>query len=433
MKRNQTMSNREIVFDYLNKATIYEVNLRQYSRNGDIKSFQYHLPRLKSMGVDIIWLMPIHPIGIKNRKGEVGSPYSCMDFFDLNADFGTKNDFKKLVDNIHALGMKIIIDWVANHASWDNKWTETNPEYFEKDTEGNFLSPYDWTDVIQIDHSNIEAHDAMRNAMLYWVREFDIDGFRADMAHLTPLYFWVKCREQLDQIKSNLIWLGETEDRHYFEAFDIIYGWKWMHKSAAFVQQHSSISVLIDFIKQNQQSLPSNSLELFFTSNHDENSWNGTEYEKYGVYSKAFAVLSFLLPFAVPLIYGGQELPNPKRLLFFDKDEIEWKDEMELFSFYQKLAHQRKYGKADHTLHFMDTHEKVLAFKRGNDKEHLFLFLNLDQHDIHIDYALDIENSGYYFNAFTGVVQFIQQALVVKLLPGEFLLLEKINKNSLND
>ena len=166
------------VLEYLSGSTIYEVNLRQFTQKGDINSFMEHLPRLKKMGVSIIWLMPIHPIGIKNRKGSLGSYYCSRNFFDLNEEYGTKSDFKKLVTAVHDSGMKIIIDWVANHAAWDNNWTLTNPDFFLRDDQGEFISPYDWTDVIQIDHNNEAAHDAMRNAMCYWVNEFNIDGFR---------------------------------------------------------------------------------------------------------------------------------------------------------------------------------------------------------------------------------------------------------------
>ena len=223
---------------FLKHSTIYEVNLRQYTKEGTIAAFMLHLPRLKKMGIDIIWLMPIHPIGKINRKGNLGSYYSISDYFDINPEFGTKSDFKKLVELVHELEMKIIIDWVANHAAWDNKWTLTNPDYFSRNAAGQFLSPYDWSDVIQIDHNNEMAHDALRHAMCFWVKEFDIDGFRADLAHLTPLKFWEKAKKITTEIKPDLIWLAETEDAAYHEVFDISYAWKWMHQSESFIKEH---------------------------------------------------------------------------------------------------------------------------------------------------------------------------------------------------
>jgi len=182
------MTKNNSLLQTLDKATIYEVNIRQYTQEGTIEAFIEHLPRLKKMGVDVIWLMPMHTIGKKNRKGSLGSYYSISDFTDINPEFGTKHEFKNLIHEIHALGMKVIMDWVANHAAWDNIWTINHPDFFASNEAGEFLSPYDWTDVIQINHENEQAHDALREAMCYWVKEFDIDGFRADLAHLTPVH-----------------------------------------------------------------------------------------------------------------------------------------------------------------------------------------------------------------------------------------------------
>jgi len=307
------MLNNKKVLDYLSIANIYEVNLRQYTKEGTIAAFMEHLPRLKEMGVEILWFMPLHPIGKINRKGSLGSYYSSSNFFELNPEFGTEADFKNLVKVIHELGMKVIIDWVANHAAWDNNWTITNPDYFVRADNGQFLSPYDWTDVIQIDHNNEAAHDAMRSAMCFWVNEFDIDGFRADLAHLTPLRFWIKARQVTEAIKPDLIWLAETEEPDFYQAFDIVYAWRWMHKTESYFKNAWGLDSLHEVLNEEKRMYPENALQLFFTTNHDENSWNGTEYEKYGVYAKALAVFSFFYPSSVPLIYSGQEIPNQKR------------------------------------------------------------------------------------------------------------------------
>jgi glycosidase len=414
------MTKNSSILQALDKACIYEVNIRQYTKEGTIEAFIQHLPRLKKMGVNIIWLMPMHPIGKTNRKGSLGSYYSISDFMDINPEFGTKSDFKKLVEEIHALEMKVIMDWVANHAAWDNIWTDNHPDFFARNEVGQFLSPYDWTDVIQINHDNELAHDALRDAMCYWVKEFDIDGFRADLAHLTPVHYWVKARMLTESIKPNLIWLAESDDVNYAAAFDVFFSWKWMHKTESFFKNNSSISELIDVLFQQNEPFPSHVKQLYFTSNHDENSWNGTEFEKYGIYAKALAVFSFFYPNGVPLIYSGQEVGNNKRLHFFDKDEIDWNKESHLMDFYQQLSFTRKQLMANDMFEFIPFEEKIFAFKRGDDSGSVYVFLNLDDKEININYAL---TEGSYCNIFDDAQSEIQSHLSALLNPGDFLIL----------
>jgi len=412
------------VFDYLKRATIYEVNIRQYTIEGNFKAFQEHLPRLKEMGVDIIWLMPIHPIGKINRKGSLGSYYSIQNFTEINSEFGTLSDFKNLVDQIHVLGMKIIMDWVANHAAWDNVWTKTNPEYFVQNEMGEFLSPYDWTDVIQINHQNEAAHEAMIASMNFWVEVFDVDGFRADLAHLTPLDFWIKAKQKVDTIKSNLIWLAETEDENYHEVFDISFAWKWMHKTESFCKENQSIIPLKELLFSEKNRISKNGLQLFFTSNHDENSWNGTEYEKYGIFVKAFAVFSFFYSHSVPLIYSGQELPNKKRLSFFDKDTIQWQNELELFSFYQTLSNARKFLPKGDYFHFYDAPERSFIFQRGIGAGALIVMINLN-YEINY-FNLVIEHPVYAINIFTKEKYHFIENIEFELEAGGFVCLQLI-------
>ncbi len=364
-------------YNYLKKAVIYEVNLRQYTHNGDISSFRKHLPRLKKMGVDILWFMPLFPIGFKNRKGLLGSYYSIKNFTEVNPEFGTNDDFKKLVNEIHRMGMKVMIDWVANHASWDNEWTTSHPDYFARNDQGDFFSPYDWTDVIQINHSNPDAHEALKRAMCYWVKEFNIDGFRADLAHLTPLDFWIQARNETSKIKEHLIWLAETEDHDYYNAFDIIYSWKWMHATEDFFNNKRHISLLKEILLSHKTKTNNSSLQLFFTSNHDENSWNGTEFEKYGHYVKALSAFSFLYPFSVPLIYSGQEIPNTKRLLFFDKDEIVWPEKPAFEMFFRNLIKLRKIFHDYELFDFFDGEEQLLGFTKIKNNKSVLILMNV--------------------------------------------------------
>ena len=352
---------------FLRNSNFYEVNVRQYTPEGTFKAFEQHLPRLKDMGVEILWMMPIHPIGVEKRKGTLGSYYSIKNHRAINPEFGTEEDFKDLVIKVHSLGMKIIIDWVANHTSWDNVWTQTNPEFYVKDGEGNFIAPYDWGDVIQLDHNNGNEQDAMIDAMKYWIENFVIDGFRADLAHLTPLSFWIKARQYLTALKKDLIWLAETENINYHEAFDISYTWKWMHATQQFVTGEKTLCYCIKVLSDYKKDFDDKDLRLFFTSNHDENSWNGSEYDKYGIFASAWAVFSILYA-SVPLIYSGQELPNYKRLEFFEKDVIEWAADLKLAHFYKCL----------------------LALRKRNP-----VFINLKAADIYIDELLIAKNIFY--------------------------------------
>ena len=349
---------------FLVNSNMYEVNVRQYTIEGTFKAFEEHLPRLKDMGVEILWMMPIHPIGIEKRKGTLGSYYSIQNHKGINPEFGSEEDFKDLVLKVHSLGMKIIIDWVANHTSWDNVWTQTNPEFFVRDGEGNFVAPYDWDDVIQIDHVSEAEQAAMIDAMQYWITAFNVDGFRADLAHLTPLSFWLKARLQLSAFKKDLIWLAETEEINYHEAFNISYTWRWMHTTQQFVTGEKTLADCVKVLSDYKRDFEEKDLRLFFTSNHDENSWNGSEYEKYGIFAKAWAVVSILYA-SVPLIYSGQEIPNEKRLEFFEKDNLDWKGVVSLHQFYKSLLSVRKRNKVFDNLKAADIiiDENLIQYK----------------------------------------------------------------------
>ncbi|MFC4413093.1 alpha-amylase family glycosyl hydrolase [Kaistella carnis] len=205
--RYQPKENVEITHpEWSKNATIYEVNVRQYTPEGTFKAFENHLPRLKKMGVDIIWLMPIHPIGVQNRKGTLGSYYSVKDFYGINSEFGTMKDFQHLVDKIHAMGMYVIIDWVGNHSAWDNSLATQHPDWYTKTREGNFQPTpwYDWGDVIDFDYDNPDLRKYMTEALKYWVKETNIDGYRADVAGFIPTDFWENARQELDLIKTGI-------------------------------------------------------------------------------------------------------------------------------------------------------------------------------------------------------------------------------------
>ena len=384
--------------------TIYEANLRQFTPGGTFNEFSEHLPRLKELGVGILWFMPIQPIGTKNRKGTLGSYYSISDYTNVNPEFGTLKDFKDLVDKIHELGMYVIIDWVANHTAWDHRWTKEHPGFYTKDEEGNFKAPVkDWEDVIHLDYGNPELWDAMISEMQFWLKETHIDGFRCDMAHLVPTLFWNRARWELQKTK-DIFMLAESENHDLLEyAFDSIYNWKLLHAMNETTAQKITAVDLLATVKNEIEHLPEGATLLNFTSNHDENSWQGSAIERLNYYLEPLSILTFTIP-GTPLIYSGQEAGNYRRLKFFDKDEIEWKVD-KMANFYQQLNDLTKSTEAVKTGELKpiktDAPENILAFGRFTENDHLLVFLNLSPKDISF-YVECGKLNGKYQNVFTG-------------------------------
>lgn len=408
-------------------SNIYEVNIRQYTPEGTFHAFAQHIPRLADMGVEVLWFMPITPISKAGRKGTLGSYYACSDYTNTNPEFGTVNDFKYLVQKAHEAGMKVIIDWVANHTGLDHVWATLHPEYYKKDIDGKFYDTHGWDDVIDLNYYDQPMRRAMIEAMTFWVRECNIDGFRCDMAHLVPLDFWRQARLALDNIKS-LFWLGETEDLPYLDVFDICYAWRWMHHTEKYCKGLLSLQSLADLLQLYRQEYPSGTCPLFFTSNHDENSWNGTEYEKYDGATRPLAVFNATW-FGIPLIYSGQELPNLKRLKFFDKDPIEWSGKNQLHEFYQVLNRLRKQHPAIDTA--KDTQpvriatnadDRALVFVRRYEQRHLLVLLNLSAQPLSLQLT-DGEVNGVFINVFTHKTYAIAPRQTIELKAWEYLVL----------
>ncbi len=371
--------------DWAINATIYEVNLRQFSDEGTFAAFAEHLPRLREMGVDIIWLMPIHPIGEKERKGTLGSYYSVYDYLDVNPEFGTKEEFRELVRQIHDHGMYVILDWVANHTSWDAVWTQTHPELYETDEEGNFIIPpgTDWTDVIQLDFGNPETHRKMHEALEYWVREFDIDGYRCDVADMVPTEFWNEARRRLDAIRP-VFMLAEAESpEHHIHAFEMSYGWETHHQMNQLAAGEITVNDFEQHLEENRERFPDYAYRMQFTSNHDENSWNGTVFERLGDGVEAFGVLAATIP-GMPLVYNGQEAAMDKRLEFFEKDPIEWGD-FPMQDFYTRLLQLNRQNRALYngvhggplTRLSTTADDQMFAFFREKDGDKVIVMINL--------------------------------------------------------
>jgi glycosidase len=330
------MANAQLVQpEWSKNAVIYEVNIRQYTPEGTFNAFAKELPRLKELGVDVIWIMPIHPIGVKNRKGGMGSYYSVKDYTDVAPEYGTKADFKSLVDKAHSLGIKVIIDWVANHTAWDNEWIEKHTEWYVHGNNGEITTQYDWSDVAKLDYNSPEMKTAMIDAMKYWVSNFDIDGFRCDVAFLVPVDFWEELRAELETIKpvymiAEMEWnpdINPNPEMYFRNAFNASYGWSFMGTSTDFINGKKSLTQFKNELHENYAKFPSQMQKMYFLTNHDENSWNGTVDEKYGKNWQQVGVMVYTLPQSLPLIYTGEEVGLNRRLSFFEKDNIkstEW-------------------------------------------------------------------------------------------------------------
>lgn len=391
-------------------ANVYEINVRQYTAEGTFAAFAKELPRLKDIGIEILWFMPIHPISLLKRQGSLGSYYAVAHYTQINPEFGTIEDFKRLVDQAHQLGMKVIIDWVANHTGWDHHWTKDHPEFYKKDPTGNFYDSNGWVDVIDLDYSNNQLRGQMISCMQFWLTECDIDGFRCDMAHLVPLDFWQSARTTLDTVKKELFWLAETEDIIYHLAFDATYAWELLHTMEAIYKGSNGIRDLDRVLQKYDTRFPLEGIRLAFTTNHDENSHSGSEYERLGSSAQAFAVLTATWKNCMPLVYSGQELPNKKRLRFFDKDQIEWTGTNWLHDFYTALLTLHRQNKALHAGNTKATvkriktsaDDKIFAFSRTAANNQVIVLLNLSSYKV----SFTIDNyslHGKYKSAFSGL------------------------------
>ncbi len=340
--KSETKQKNEKVIDFSapewsKNATIYEVNLRQYTPKGDINSFIPYVGKLKKMGIDILWIMPPYPIGKEKRKGELGSPYSISDYTSINPDLGTIEDFKKLVEKVHALDMKIILDWVGNHSSFDNHWATEHPGWYTKDSLGKITHPKgtDWTDVADFNYDNKEFRTAMIDAMKFWIEKCNIDGYRCDVAGYVPNDFWKEAITELQKLK-HVFMLAEWDAPELHDAgFQMTYGWEFHHIINQ-IAKGKMVPLAIDtFLKKDYGRYPADAYRMNFTTNHDENSWNGTIEERMGKSGDVMNILCFTLQ-GMPLIYSGQEAGLNKRLSFFGKDTIDWSDNSKQ-EFYEKL------------------------------------------------------------------------------------------------
>ncbi|HRE78189.1 MAG TPA: alpha-amylase family glycosyl hydrolase [Flavobacterium sp.] len=389
--------------EWSKNAAIYQLNTRQFSAEGTFRAAQKELPRLKEMGIDIIWLMPINPIGEKNRKGTLGSPYSVKDYYGVNPEFGTLDDLKAFVKEAHQLGLYVILDWVANHTAWDNNLVTEHPEWYKRDYKGNFRPTpwWDWDDIIDLDYSKPELRKYMTEAMKYWVKEADIDGYRCDVAGFVPIDFWDNLRVELDAIKP-VFMLAEWESRDmHANAFDMTYAWSWNEKLHKICKGQANVNELYIYYSWNESFFPNNSIRMTFVSNHDKNAWEGTMWEQFGDGLEAAIVLS-VVGDGMPLIYNGQEAGEPKRLAFFEKDPIIWKQHP-IGDLYKKLFTLMKQNTAlwhaqwgALMIKVPNTNEtEVFSFVRQNEKDKVFCVFNFSTKTQNVTFKDDLYHGTY--------------------------------------
>ncbi len=352
-------------------TVVYEMNVRQYTPEGTFAAAQAQLPRLERLGVDIIWLMPIYPIGEKERKGTLGSYYAVRDYCAVNPEFGTMEDFESFLAAAKARGFRVILDWVANHTSPDAVWIDSEPaDWYERDSLGNTVVQYDWTDIAALNYGNPAVWDAQEKAMRFWM-EKGVDGFRCDMACEVPFEFWTKTISSLraDWPQMYMLAEGEAPQLHR-SGFDASYAWELHHLLNDIAQGRKNIPELLDYIERDAKNYPPEAFRLMFTSNHDENSWAGTEFERMGDAAQVMAVLTFTLPNGQPLIYTGQEMGWNHRFQFFEKDPIPMWEENDYTAFYRNLIRFRhdhpalRAGEKGGRFEVVSAEDSTLVFRR---------------------------------------------------------------------
>jgi cyclomaltodextrinase / maltogenic alpha-amylase / neopullulanase len=395
--------------EWSQNATIYEVNIRQFTPEGNFRAFEAHLPRLKAMGVDILWLMPIHPIGLKNRKGAMGSYYSVKDYYAVNPEFGTMEEFRSLVDKIHNMGMYVIIDWVANHSAWDCNLVEEHPEWYTRTPQGGFQPTpwYDWSDIIDFDYNQPGLREYMTEVLKFWVRETNIDGYRCDVAGFIPVDFWNNVRKELDFIKP-VFMLAEWESRDlHVRAFDMTYSWSLWEKLHNVATGKQGMHVLNEYMAHHVNAFPRNGYRMTFVDNHDKNSWEGNPFSNFGDALEACMVMQCTVE-GMPLLYSGQEAGLARSLRFFDKDLIEWEKHpfADFYTTMFRLKHKNQAlwnGKYGGVMHKVENSNpgKVISFARMKNGDRVLVLVNFSDQPVKVTLEGDFY-FGEYQDVFSG-------------------------------
>ncbi|MGA9120619.1 MAG: alpha-amylase family glycosyl hydrolase [Bacteroidota bacterium] len=378
---------------WVKDAVIYSVYLRSFSREGTFAGLQKRLPELKNMGITVLWLLPINPVGVKNRKGTLGSPYAVRDYYGINPEFGTMADFKRLLAAAHRQGLKLIIDLVANHTSWDSKLMEQHPDWFTRDSTGAIVSPNpDWTDVADLDYSKTGLRQYMEKMMVWWVKDVGIDGFRCDVAELVPTDFWEEARARLDAVKPVMMLSEGSLPQHHMKAFDITYSWNVYDQLEPILSARKPATTIDILLKNESLQFPIGALRMRFTTNHDKNAWDAPAVTKFGPAGlKAATVLINTMP-GIPLMYTGEEVANDRRLSLFEKVDVDWSRPRTMGTLNAALFHCRAAHNAlrEGSMVKLPTSDdqQVYAFLRVAGTDSAVVLINL--HKTAVNFTLDV-------------------------------------------
>ena len=434
--REMTKQNNNTHADWSYSAVLYEMNIRQLTPEGTLRAAEKKLESLHSMGIDAIWMMPIYPIGEENRKGSLGSYYSIQDYCAVNPEFGTMEDFDSFVAKAHSLGMKILLDWVANHTARDAKWLKTkSADWYEREADGTAKIPWDWSDTAKLNYANHDVWRGQIEAMRFWVEKHNIDGFRCDMAMLVPIEFWQQAAAVLHAVKPDIFMLAEAEELNLFDkAFDMCYAWEIHHMMCDIAKGERRVWDLRNTMYADRERYPNSAMKMMFTSNHDENSWSGSEFDRFGAAREVMTALTFVWEAAMPLLYTGQEVGYNHSFEFFERDYIpaEKYQECEDTELYRKLIalkHSQpalQAGERGGRTIEIENNAKdcLMTFVRESDDSRVVAIMNLSPYTIHADYNNGIY-AGEYTNAITGEKVLLPVHLEQDIEPWGYTLLYK--------
>ena len=434
--REMTKQNNNTHADWSYSAVLYEMNIRQLTPEGTLRAAEKKLEFLHSMGIDAIWLMPIYPIGEENRKGSLGSYYSIQDYCAVNPEFGTMEDFDSFVAKAHSLGMKILLDWVANHTARDAKWLKTkSADWYEREADGTAKIPWDWSDTAKLNYANHDVWRGQIEAMRFWVEKHNIDGFRCDMAMLVPIEFWQQAAAVLHAVKPDIFMLAEAEELNLFDkAFDMCYAWEIHHMMCDIAKGERRVWDLRNTMYADRERYPNSAMKMMFTSNHDENSWSGSEFDRFGAAREVMTALTFVWEAAMPLLYTGQEVGYNHSFEFFERDYIpaEKYQECEDTELYRKLIalkHSQpalQAGERGGRTIEIENNAKdcLMTFVRELGDSRVVAIMNLSPYTIHADYNNGIY-AGEYTNAITGEKVLLPVHLEQDIEPWGYTLLYK--------
>ena len=417
-------------------AVLYELNVRQFTPEGTFAAARERLPFLRSVGIDAIWLMPIYPIGQQGRKGSLGSYYSIRDYKGINEEFGTAGDFREFIAAAHSLGMRVLLDWVANHTARDARWLEEKPyDWYEREADGTAKVPWDWTDTAKLNYSNHDVWLGQIDAMRYWVEEFNVDGFRCDMAMLVPIEFWQEASNELHRIKSDIFMLAEAEEDNLFDrAFNMSYQWNIHHIMCDIAKGARRVWDMRNAIHSERAKYPREAMRMSFTSNHDENSWSGSEQSRFGAALDVMTVMTFLMPSTMPLIYTGQEVGYNHSFEFFERDAIPVEAYVEnrtteLYRRLTSLKHKERAlaaGERGGEMIEIENNAKdcMMTFVREVDGSRVVAIVNLSPYTIHADFRTGIY-AGKYYDALSGERVVLDDHVERDIAPWQYQILVK--------